>query len=139
MEGQIKIDECVVDKSISKTQIEYESIWFGFYYVYEITKKNIELIKMKCHDLKHYVFAVGDVDEKKHGGHLRLCVQDGQRGVGHRAYVKEPYLQARKHQLHRGQERRQQRHAGRVICCVNAQNANLTFVSKHCNQRQKRQ
>lgn len=65
MEGQIKIDECVVDKSISKTQIEYESIWFGFYYVYEITKKNIELINMKCHDLKHYVFAVGDVDGKK--------------------------------------------------------------------------
>lgn len=64
MEGQIKIDECVVDKSISKIQIEYESIWFGFYYVYEITKKNIELINMKCHDLKHYVFAVGDVDEK---------------------------------------------------------------------------
>ena len=95
MEGQIKIDECVVDKSISKIQIEYESIWFGFYYVYEIIKKNIELINMKCHDLKHYVFAVGDVDGKKHGGHLRLCVQDGQRGVRHRAYGKEPYLTSR--------------------------------------------
>lgn len=64
MEGQIKIDECVVDKSISKIQIEYESIWFGFYYVYEITKKNIELINMKCYYLKHYVFAVATWTKK---------------------------------------------------------------------------